>query len=64
MYDLYGFYGYQNDREARLTLIPLTMSHIDEKRTNFWDEFSIVKNTTMTSLFADDVIDMTHRQRN
>ena len=34
--DLYGCYGYQNDHEARLILIPAMMSHIDDTMTKLW----------------------------
>ena len=36
MYNLYGFDGYQNDREARLNLTPFTMSHIDDVIIKLW----------------------------
>ena len=36
MYDLYGFYGHQNDSEAPLTLTSVTMSRINDVITKFY----------------------------
>ena len=36
IYDLNGFYGYQNDREASLILNLVTISHIDDVITKLW----------------------------
>ena len=40
--DLYGFDGYQNEREACLISIPVLMSHIDDVITKLWRHYYIL----------------------